>query len=363
MHGLKWLKSRFLFLNYEMTSEQESNENGSKDVGRGIISGITSGLGVLMEVATLGVNFGFGIAKESTKIGFGIPKYIFKDAYPVHKSLEVAELVALQGIEIGHFWTDFGIDAAEKGIHGANHLFGNTETALSIKEFIVLLRRELKDQGIDDVSIIEIMSGLSSWFNLQEETALEWESRKILEGVEPVTLTETELHCLQKYMQFSMAAYGKMFTDFLGSGTVPFPSLSRFTGLQDGSSLYPDHDAFCSFSNIDPDDLLHSSFIGGIKHSLKHQPTFFIHLDHELQKVVVTMRGTLSVHDLMLDLVCEPFNIEHGGESYKVHEGMYRAAYAIANSATVKSTLSSALASHPTYGIALTGHSLGAGIL
>jgi hypothetical protein len=44
--------------------------DNNKDSNREAYSTVTEGLNMLMGVANFGINLGFGIAKESTKLGF-----------------------------------------------------------------------------------------------------------------------------------------------------------------------------------------------------------------------------------------------------------------------------------------------------
>jgi hypothetical protein len=92
----------------------------------------------------------------------------------------LAEQAALQGIELGHYWTDFGMGAAGTSISSLNHIFGNTDTALALKEFMMLIKREMKAQGINEVSLPEIMLGMNSWVSLQDKTRGEWEKLTVL---------------------------------------------------------------------------------------------------------------------------------------------------------------------------------------
>jgi sn1-specific diacylglycerol lipase len=163
---------------------------------------------------------------------------------------------------------------------------------------------------------------------------------------------------LKRQMHFAFGAYGKLCVDFMGGGKLPLPALNRFTG--EPLPADPERDAFCKYAEIDPEDFLYSSSVD-VGDGSKHQPTFFIFVDHVQKDVVIALRGTLSVHDLMVDLVCEAVEIEYNGTSYQVHEGMYKAAKHLASSSKVLSTLYRSLLKYADYGLAITGHSLGAG--
>jgi hypothetical protein len=60
--------SRSIIVLKAMTFSDMADNN--KDSNREAYSTVTEGLNMLMGVANFGINLGFGIAKESTKLGF-----------------------------------------------------------------------------------------------------------------------------------------------------------------------------------------------------------------------------------------------------------------------------------------------------
>jgi hypothetical protein len=80
-----------------------------------------------------------------------------------------------------------------------------------------------------------------------------------------------------------------------------------------------------------------------------------------------TCRGTLGLSDVLIDLTCEYRQIHiEGGDplaEYFVHSGMYQSAIGLtARQSTVHKTLVDALNRWPSYGLVVTGHSLGGGV-
>ena len=80
-----------------------------------------------------------------------------------------------------------------------------------------------------------------------------------------------------------------------------------------------------------------------------------------------TCRGTLGLSDVLIDLTCEycPVTFEGGdpGGEYYAHSGMYQSAVGLtAPTSTVHQTLISTLEKYPSYGLVVTGHSLGGGV-
>lgn len=80
-----------------------------------------------------------------------------------------------------------------------------------------------------------------------------------------------------------------------------------------------------------------------------------------------TCRGTLGLSDVLVDLTCEYCDIPLEGPDplgeYYVHKGMYISAVALTDrKSTVLRTLADALKRYPSYGLIITGHSLGGGV-
>ncbi len=86
----------------------------------------------------------------------------------------------------------------------------------------------------------------------------------------------------------------------------------------------------------------------------RHCPKFLVLLDHESKSVVLVVRGTFSVTDVFIDIVCDDEEFLGG----HAHRGILRGARAVLDSAGVY--IKDALADHPGYRFCVTGHSLGA---
>ena len=86
-----------------------------------------------------------------------------------------------------------------------------------------------------------------------------------------------------------------------------------------------------------------------------HCPKFALFLDHSTRSLVLAIRGTFCVKDIVLDIVCEdvPFLDGHA------HSGILTGAKRILDRAG--HLITAALMLHPGYALTLTGHSLGAG--
>ncbi|PWN47884.1 hypothetical protein IE53DRAFT_371080 [Violaceomyces palustris] len=115
------------------------------------------------------------------------------------------------------------------------------------------------------------------------------------------------------------------------------------------------------------------------------RPRYYVVTDHVQGKIILVLRGTLSLGDLGADLTCESVVFAHStigsefqprtqaglnsspslqkGEPDLVHEGMYLTAKEIGDvGRPVHRAVKRALESNAGYGLEITGHSLGAGV-
>lgn len=98
------------------------------------------------------------------------------------------------------------------------------------------------------------------------------------------------------------------------------------------------------------------------------EPPFFVGLDHEKKTIVVSIRGTLSLQDVITDLNAEgellPTNPTR--ENWLGHRGMVESAVYILKQLTDRDLINQALyhcveRGSTNYDLVLVGHSLGAG--
>ena len=103
-----------------------------------------------------------------------------------------------------------------------------------------------------------------------------------------------------------------------------------------------------------------------------HQPSFYLIVDHNVQKIVLSIRGTASIPDIMTDLNANPkvitqsnnkwFNnvqIE-GKDGFFVHEGMLESAEWVRDK--VHSKLLATCNKYKDYQVIICGHSMGSGV-
>ena len=91
-----------------------------------------------------------------------------------------------------------------------------------------------------------------------------------------------------------------------------------------------------------------------------YKPVHYVALDHQTKSVVVTIRGTMSFHDVLVDLVCEQdvlsFMAEDEATEGRVHKGFLASANFL--STELHDLVEAALLKHPTYRLIICGHSL-----
>lgn len=168
---------------------------------------------------------------------------------------------------------------------------------------------------------------------------------------------------IHRFMLFSSAAYGQNFLRILGLGNSEFNFPS--TGRHHSNSW-----AFAHHTGIAIENLLLSSYTESSATLIQRKAPPLVHyiaVDHSLKAIILTCRGTLGLSDVLVDLTCDYRSLSvEGGEpdaDYFVHSGMYLSALQLtAKQSTVHQTLVEALTKYPTYGLVMTGHSLGGGV-
>jgi len=96
-------------------------------------------------------------------------------------------------------------------------------------------------------------------------------------------------------------------------------------------------------------------------------PAYAMFVDDANERIILAIRGTSCIRDVLVDLVCEPSSVNgselpllKAGASVLVHTGMWRCALGLAEE--VKGRIWEALEQRPRHRLVTTGHSLGAGV-
>lgn len=176
---------------------------------------------------------------------------------------------------------------------------------------------------------------------------------------------ETELQKAAHCMQFAAAAYG--WPMYIYSN--PLTGLCKLSGdcCRSRAAEYDivggDH-LGCHFSSIlHSTGLQYRDFIYVSFHNQIYEIPFFVALDHKREAVLVAVRGTLSLKDVLTDLSaeCENLPIEGVSGACYAHKGICQAAGYIYKKLVNDGILNQAFSIAPEYKLVITGHSLGAG--
>eukprot|EP00521_Asterionellopsis_glacialis_P008592 CAMPEP_0195285420 /NCGR_PEP_ID=MMETSP0707-20130614/3258_1 /TAXON_ID=33640 /ORGANISM="Asterionellopsis glacialis, Strain CCMP134" /LENGTH=503 /DNA_ID=CAMNT_0040344909 /DNA_START=249 /DNA_END=1760 /DNA_ORIENTATION=- len=153
----------------------------------------------------------------------------------------------------------------------------------------------------------------------------------------------------QKYMRFATSAYG---VEMIASARI---KLNRMSSSSFNSS---DEEFICLHTGVpDPKDIVVADMeYGGSTDSLRHM----VVVDHERKAIVLAIRGTFSISEIVTDL--EGYGVPFcGGEA---HAGMAKMARAVWNQANeaVLASFKNVPHSQEYDQLIVTGHSLGAGV-
>lgn len=176
---------------------------------------------------------------------------------------------------------------------------------------------------------------------------------------------EAELEKASHCMQFAAAAYG--WPLYIYSNLLTGPCKLSGDCCRSRAAEYDivggDH-LGCHFSSIlQSTGLQYRDFIHVSFHNQIYEIPFFVALDHKREAVLVAVRGTLSLKDVLTDLSaeCENLPIEGVTGACYAHKGMCQAAGYIYRKLVNDGILNQAFSVAPEYKLVITGHSLGAG--
>ncbi|XP_061064987.1 diacylglycerol lipase-beta isoform X2 [Eubalaena glacialis] len=176
---------------------------------------------------------------------------------------------------------------------------------------------------------------------------------------------DAELENCHHYMQFAAAAYGWPLYIYRN----PFTGLCRIGGdccrsrttdydLVGGDQLTCHFGSILQTTGLQYRDFIHVSF-----HDKVYELPFLVALDHRKESVVVAVRGTMSLQDILTDLSAEsePLDLECEVQDCWAHKGISQAARYVYQRLINDGILSQAFSIAPEYRLVIVGHSLGAG--
>ncbi|CAG8502620.1 15392_t:CDS:2 [Acaulospora colombiana] len=434
---------------------------------------------IALETAKFSTRAGLDIARtitgvmsermvQATSSRDGAGRIIDTSTTLLHQTLSLTEQIALAGLDFTSETVQLALGTATESVNLINTLFGSTDAAKALAEFVQLVKREWNFQYDEDgaeldepFGIFNVMKALAAWACLQYVTGERWErglggwkriklvdlwdmcdwvhiqpDDTLIDELELLMAEEEEdeemvvintnksnnivvgeltpreelsefklnmnedrakrlsdlylettkrysnpyleeheyqsrderlfslLHNLKRYSKFSSSAYDNITTAI--KSRIPFPT-PRLWKQQRGS-LY--RFAFASSTDLSLDSIVDSSH-HKVTNNDGYQPTYFLIRDHTTQSIILALRGTMSVHDLIVDLTCEyedfqlPEDVQRGDDTlHQVHKGMIKVARSMATpgQSGVFEALKREMEANKDYGLILVGHSLGAGV-
>ncbi|CAE8587646.1 unnamed protein product [Polarella glacialis] len=351
----------------EQQQQQQQQQDASRDP-------TARNLGIAMDTVAVGehgVSPGFGIAGWATNLGFGIasacirapaagleyaagPNPVSAGLHGVNSVVGLAHGATRAGQELARGITQASLQATKAGLTAAGAQGGQ------------LLQLAVGQEAADTVAVIEDMvrsyvepmSGISRANLLTAASA--WSVMQRAAGVgaagsgQAAALPERS----ERWMRFAAATFGSTWL----AGMVEGLSLGAAARAREASER-----------GGGPGELaLAWAGVGGqveiveFEQSSKQHffPGYLVAVDHATGHVVIALRGTSSMRDMLTDLVCQPADLELGGVSGIAHSGMLQAARNIEAklAALAEAGLASLAATGRKPRLMVIGHSLGAGV-
>lgn len=172
------------------------------------------------------------------------------------------------------------------------------------------------------------------------------------------------------YCRYAVGCYSWPLLCYISPATAPcqlaqhfYPSYQRHQRRQ---HIVYDNSCFCRLSgllemaDINEEQIVYCSF----RNDLYCIP-FYVAMDYDNEAVVIALRGTLSLHDILTDMVAtqEEIDVEVSSPENMMtaHKGMLRTAYWVRGVLRDKEILETAFSKGPNFKLIIVGHSLGAG--
>eukprot|EP01029_Cantina_marsupialis_P012448 TRINITY_DN274879_c0_g1_i1.p1 TRINITY_DN274879_c0_g1~~TRINITY_DN274879_c0_g1_i1.p1 ORF type:complete len:453 (-),score=142.64 TRINITY_DN274879_c0_g1_i1:362-1720(-) len=155
---------------------------------------------------------------------------------------------------------------------------------------------------------------------------------------------------MYKACKYANAAYGTV--SLLGLGLLKELDMKKYKGVK---SFFKDitlneKTALIAHAGFNEEDVL---FVQN--YDVVHRPRHYVAIDHKAKSVVIGIRGTESVQDVLTDLVCNPEPFLDGC----AHSGIAQGAEELLKN--VETHVATALDKYEDYQLTVTGHSLGGG--
>ncbi|KAG1682224.1 Sn1-specific diacylglycerol lipase beta [Nymphon striatum] len=169
------------------------------------------------------------------------------------------------------------------------------------------------------------------------------------------------------YIKYAVGSYGWpmfMYENFFCGLCRLWPNIRCCSCFNPNETIMNDNCCMCHMAAVRQitgaqcEDFLHVTFVNHI-----YETPFYIVCDHETQSIVVSVRGTISMNDVLTNFSVEGgvVEIDESSEKLCAHSGMLKAAQMIKQKLMNLELLSQAFQLYPEYNLVITGHSLGAG--
>jgi len=186
------------------------------------------------------------------------------------------------------------------------------------------------------------------------------DATEALRGNQPI-LSRRDWERLEEakyFARYAIGAYGWMLYTFLNPCCVTKCSLCRCQlPLQhlggERCSCQCDEAAFMQYTGCFPEDILCAQLKSAVGKSV-----YYLSIDRLKKKLVLSIRGTLSIQDAVTDMNCEPSTLPELRGEHKGHRGIWNNVWNLRSE--IREKLISFLESNRDYGLQIVGHSLGA---
>ncbi|KAG9284867.1 hypothetical protein G9A89_003790 [Geosiphon pyriformis] len=397
---------------------------------------------------------------ESNGAGYFLSRLIDAPSYLLHHTLSLTEQIAMAGLEFTSETIQYTISTVAESMTIIDTLFGTTDTARSLTEFVALVKREWNTnqevepglmENIGSFGIFRVIKALTAWAAIQYVTSERWETE--LHGWKKVKLVDLydllddwveinddgsiydefgwlieeeedeEMVVISSKNNGAKIVVGELLPhqqedshsrnsrlgDKLSEATkrISNPYMEEFTNYSEEEKMYallhnlkryskfsstaydlktailnhlPFHRhhtktqhriTFARQNQLPLESIVHSSHSHPPSDESHYSPTYYLIRDHSSKSIILALRGTMSIHDLIVDLSCDyidfvlPEDVQRGVEiPYQLHKGIFNAAKMLATpgKSSVFEALKREMELNEDYGLVLVGHSLGAGV-
>jgi len=304
----------------------------------------------LTAAASVGAALGFNVAARCRDAGFWLAKRAVETAglteTPMGSVMAVAEAATTMGMKLSESITRTSLDTTHmlletSGVEGGQMwdatatLVLGSDAAASISTFAMLLRRFSRDFE-PELSIPQIIASLQIIARIQRCRLSLTQPHAQSKNSDPMSLPSA----VKRYMRFSAATYGSAALKALGAYDILRPN--------------DDNLAAAHVAGVSKEDVL---IVQGS--SAVFCPGYAILLDTAECSVVIAVRGTMRLQDVLTDLACESVPLASNPE-HRVHRGFQEAAKRLFG--LTERLVVDALERQGWSSLVICGHSLGASV-